>query len=314
MAYVERQRGGRQRVPMGERNECSGWTRVCELADIEPGRGVVRVVNGAEIAVMRDGDRVFALGNLCPHRGGQIGDGHVEDGKAICPLHGWDFDLQTGISPVQPGRLAPDLPGSGARRRGRDRRRTGTRGARPARRCTWGRGRGAARPIAACTWCTTWPRAAGRSSRRWARSETSRACTPAPTRPTTSWCSGRRSSTGCRCWATSRWTPRWCSARAPRSRCTSTSRCSSATCPTGRSAPRPRRRWRGARPPPAPRSQAVRAEPTRASATTPSATSSRWRRATSAGTRRTSQPPARSRSRSARARSRGSAARCWARR
>ena len=110
MAYVERQRGGRQRVPMGERNTCSGWTRVCELADIEPGRGVVRLVNGTEIAVMRDGDRVFALGNLCPHRGGQIGDGHVEDGKAICPLHAWDFDLQTGISPFNPADSLPTYP------------------------------------------------------------------------------------------------------------------------------------------------------------------------------------------------------------
>ena len=63
-------------MPMGKRNSCSGWTSVCELADIEPGRGLVRVVNGAEIAVMRDGDEVFAVGNLCPHRGGQIGDGH----------------------------------------------------------------------------------------------------------------------------------------------------------------------------------------------------------------------------------------------
>jgi glutamate synthase domain-containing protein 2/nitrite reductase/ring-hydroxylating ferredoxin subunit len=95
---------------MGERNECTGWTQVCEVADIEPGRGVVRVVNGTEIAVMRDGDRVFALGNLCPHRGGQIGDGHVEDGKAICPLHSWDFDLKTGISPFNPADSLPTYP------------------------------------------------------------------------------------------------------------------------------------------------------------------------------------------------------------
>src|SRR5579859_7811339 len=110
MAYVERHRGGRQRVPMGERNPCSGWTQVCQLDAIEPGRGVVRVVNGAEIAVMRDGDEVYALGNQCPHCGGQIGDGYVEDGKAICPLHAWDFDLQTGISPFNPVDSLPTYP------------------------------------------------------------------------------------------------------------------------------------------------------------------------------------------------------------
>jgi nitrite reductase/ring-hydroxylating ferredoxin subunit len=42
---------------------------------------------------MRDGGAVFGLGNLCPHRGGQIGDGRVRGGAAICPMHQWDFDL-----------------------------------------------------------------------------------------------------------------------------------------------------------------------------------------------------------------------------
>jgi glutamate synthase domain-containing protein 2/nitrite reductase/ring-hydroxylating ferredoxin subunit len=95
---------------MGERHDCSGWTAVCRLDEIELGRGVVRTVNGAEVALMRDGDEVFGVGNLCPHRGGQIGDGHVEDGKAICPLHAWDFDLKTGISPFNPSDSLPVYP------------------------------------------------------------------------------------------------------------------------------------------------------------------------------------------------------------
>ena len=95
---------------MRERHECEGWTAVCRLDEIEAGRGVVRIVNGTEVALMRDGDGVFGIGNLCPHRGGQIGDGHVEDGKAICPLHAWDFDLRTGISPFNPVDTLPTYP------------------------------------------------------------------------------------------------------------------------------------------------------------------------------------------------------------
>ena len=60
------------------------------------------VIKGTEVALMRDGRQVFGLSNLCPHRGGQIGDGTVADGRAICPLHAWDFDLRTGISPFNP--------------------------------------------------------------------------------------------------------------------------------------------------------------------------------------------------------------------
>ena len=40
----------------------------------------------------------YALNNRCPHRGGQLGDGELKGSDLICPLHGWDFDVRTGIS------------------------------------------------------------------------------------------------------------------------------------------------------------------------------------------------------------------------
>lgn len=86
------------------------WRTVCALADIASGRGRLAVVNGTEIALMRDGDAVFGVGNLCPHRGGQISDGTVVNGAAICPLHAWDFDLTTGISPFNPADRLPTHP------------------------------------------------------------------------------------------------------------------------------------------------------------------------------------------------------------
>ncbi len=115
MAFVERGRSTEHLMGMGDRNEGSGWMAVCALDEIVAGRGVVRMVNGADLAIMRDGDgspddAVYALGNLCPHRGGQIGDGTVVDGKAICPLHTWDFDLRTGVSPFNPADTLPTFP------------------------------------------------------------------------------------------------------------------------------------------------------------------------------------------------------------
>ncbi|MFN8123007.1 MAG: glutamate synthase-related protein [Thermoleophilia bacterium] len=87
------------------------WEPVCRLEEIPPGRGLRRSVNGADLALMRDdGDRVFAIGNECPHRGGQLADGRVEGGRAICPLHAWDFDLLTGISPYDPRDRVPAYP------------------------------------------------------------------------------------------------------------------------------------------------------------------------------------------------------------
>src|SRR6476646_10764059 len=89
--------------------DAEGWIDICALDDIEDHRGHALVVKGTDVAVMRDGDEVHALGGTCPHRGGPSADGQVIDGKVICPLHLWDFDLATGISPFDP-RDSPPRP------------------------------------------------------------------------------------------------------------------------------------------------------------------------------------------------------------
>jgi len=108
MAYVERQRGGRHLVETDTGiDECSGWQAVCRLDEIPDGRGRPVMLKGTDVAVMRTGDAVYAVGGTCPHRGGQIADGTVVEGKAVCPLHLWDFDLRTGISPFNPADHIP---------------------------------------------------------------------------------------------------------------------------------------------------------------------------------------------------------------
>jgi nitrite reductase/ring-hydroxylating ferredoxin subunit len=43
-----------------------------------------------------------AVGNVCPHRGGPLGQGIVEGAKIVCPWHGWEFDLATGNNEYTP--------------------------------------------------------------------------------------------------------------------------------------------------------------------------------------------------------------------
>ncbi|AXT19124.1 thiamine pyrophosphate-binding protein [Flavobacteriaceae bacterium AU392] len=40
-----------------------------------------------------------ALDNKCPHQGGPLGEGSIENGLLRCPWHGWDFDPCTGLPP-----------------------------------------------------------------------------------------------------------------------------------------------------------------------------------------------------------------------
>jgi nitrite reductase/ring-hydroxylating ferredoxin subunit len=54
-------------------------------------------LTGKEIVVFRDGDKLRALDDRCPHRGVKLslGDCHYA-GTISCPYHGWTFDGATG--------------------------------------------------------------------------------------------------------------------------------------------------------------------------------------------------------------------------
>jgi nitrite reductase (NADH) small subunit len=37
-----------------------------------------------------------AIDNVCLHVGGPLGEGTIENGKVVCPWHGWQYDPKTG--------------------------------------------------------------------------------------------------------------------------------------------------------------------------------------------------------------------------
>lgn len=79
------------------------WITVGRIEDI-PRLGA-RVVTTAEgdIAVFRTSDdKVFALRDHCPHKGGPLSQGIVYGNRVACPLHSWSIDLETGEA------VAPD--------------------------------------------------------------------------------------------------------------------------------------------------------------------------------------------------------------
>jgi nitrite reductase (NADH) small subunit len=73
------------------------WIDVGAVTDI-PLRGARRVPTPTgDIAVFRTGDGgVFALRDLCPHKGGPLSQGIVHGHAVTCPLHAWNIDLATG--------------------------------------------------------------------------------------------------------------------------------------------------------------------------------------------------------------------------
>lgn len=72
-------------------------TGIGKIEEIPAGEGRAYAVDGDQIAVfkLRDGS-VRALQAICPHRGGPLADGLIDETVAVCPLHGFTYDLLTG--------------------------------------------------------------------------------------------------------------------------------------------------------------------------------------------------------------------------
>lgn len=78
----------------------SRWIDVGALADLKFAPGAPVQVDGEWLALFRLGDEIVAIDNACPHAGAPLCDGSVQDGKVVCYLHCWEFDLRTGACDV----------------------------------------------------------------------------------------------------------------------------------------------------------------------------------------------------------------------
>src|SRR5262249_43957464 len=84
--------------------------------DIGPPHAL-RFTPGAEVRIEDRWLAIFpldggyvALDNACPHAGAPLCDGTVLDGRVVCSLHLWEFDLRTGACDVGPAWNARTYP------------------------------------------------------------------------------------------------------------------------------------------------------------------------------------------------------------
>jgi nitrite reductase/ring-hydroxylating ferredoxin subunit len=90
--------------------------RIGEMQEFADGEHRVLRVENFEFGIFREGDRLVAYENQCPHDGGPVCQGkiipRVEEQIApdktskglkfsgrrnlVCPWHGWEFDIETG--------------------------------------------------------------------------------------------------------------------------------------------------------------------------------------------------------------------------
>jgi len=77
--------------------------RCGKASEIPPGGSKVVEVREHMLAIFNIDGALHAIDNTCPHQGGPLGEGYLEDGGVIsCPWHGWTFNVRTGVSPIDP--------------------------------------------------------------------------------------------------------------------------------------------------------------------------------------------------------------------
>jgi len=77
--------------------------RCGQVGEIPHGGSKVVEIKEHTVAIFNIGGTLYAIDNTCPHQGGPLGEGYLEEnGVVSCPWHAWNFDIRTGISPVDP--------------------------------------------------------------------------------------------------------------------------------------------------------------------------------------------------------------------
>lgn len=88
-------------------NECE-FVQIAPLEDLPNGERLFVEVDEKKIVVFNIGGDLYALGDVCSHDDGPLGDGEIEGMDIICPRHGARFDIRTGEALLLPAAI--DIP------------------------------------------------------------------------------------------------------------------------------------------------------------------------------------------------------------
>lgn len=84
----------------------SEYTRVCALSDVPDDGALAVEIDDTPVAIVKTGDELYAISNICSHAEVELSDGEVYDHTIECWLHGSCFDLRSG-KPTGPPATQP---------------------------------------------------------------------------------------------------------------------------------------------------------------------------------------------------------------
>jgi thiamine pyrophosphate-dependent acetolactate synthase large subunit-like protein/nitrite reductase/ring-hydroxylating ferredoxin subunit len=80
-------------------DETMEWHKILEPGELDEGRVKTVAVGTRTFAVSHHEGQFGCIDNACPHQGGPLGEGSIENGWLRCPWHGYDYSPLTGLPP-----------------------------------------------------------------------------------------------------------------------------------------------------------------------------------------------------------------------
>ncbi|HKN61323.1 MAG TPA: Rieske 2Fe-2S domain-containing protein [Candidatus Acidoferrales bacterium] len=72
------------------------FVRAMKIGELPPGMVRELQLDGKVIALSNVGGKLYAIDNVCLHRGGPLGEGELSGQVVTCPWHGWQYDVTSG--------------------------------------------------------------------------------------------------------------------------------------------------------------------------------------------------------------------------
>lgn len=74
----------------------SDWIDIANVEDCPAGSAIEAVAGDRMVALFNVDGTFHALDGVCPHQGGPLGKGVLDECIVTCPWHGWQFDVRDG--------------------------------------------------------------------------------------------------------------------------------------------------------------------------------------------------------------------------
>lgn len=84
------------------------FVEIAPASELPNGERLFVDLGDKPIVIFNIAEQFFAIGDVCTHDDGPLGDGFLEDHNIVCPRHGAEFDVRTGQAVQMPAVI--DIP------------------------------------------------------------------------------------------------------------------------------------------------------------------------------------------------------------